>query len=213
MIVDPTCMFIYVLLCGVFWGDSLSFGLQFKSYVSGTFDDWGKEKAWSYTSFSDMFLEILWYSDLRIFVFGYLVLMTWVLTETMIFTKLKNENFIVIFWMLQCDDLNSLHWWKKDIYLVKREKLKTEHKLKNKNTYAIYFLTSSQLSSTNHYRCFLSFKLRLFIFLVLVGRHLDWNTHNFVSSMITSLFLLRRLNRASASSRYIEQNDYASLAT
>ena len=39
----PSLHVVYVS-CVEFWGNSLRFGLQFKCYVSGTFDDRGKAK-------------------------------------------------------------------------------------------------------------------------------------------------------------------------
>ena len=38
-------MHAVICLCGRILGNSLSFGLWFKCYVSGTFDDQGKTKA------------------------------------------------------------------------------------------------------------------------------------------------------------------------
>ena len=48
-------------MCVVLWGNSLSFSLRFKLYVSCTSDDQGKENAWSCTSFWSFY--DIWFWD------------------------------------------------------------------------------------------------------------------------------------------------------
>lgn len=92
----PCACIVYVLFCGVCWGNSLSFGLQLLILIfSDTLDNRGKAKAWSYTSSYCLMLELLfWYYDF----FMDLIWKQYMIIRWLYEISFKNEKFCHDFW-------------------------------------------------------------------------------------------------------------------